>query len=145
MTMHPMPKTRLHSMSETQREQLIMRLQSTLGAHPNVVFAYLYGSFAEGFPFHDIDVGVCLAHAPASKATELGLELSATFSELMGLPVDVRVLNYAPVPFAYHVLRGRLLADRDPDTRSRITENVVARYLDIRPLLRQAAKEAFAV
>ena len=139
-----MLKETLHRIGHERREALVPRLCEVLSARAEVRFAYLYGSFAEGGPFHDIDVGVYLDPDHLDDRSMPELALSAALSEGVRLPADVRVLNRAPVPFAYQVLRGRLLLEADSDQRCRFTERIVARYLDMRRLLRRAAKEAFA-
>jgi predicted nucleotidyltransferase len=40
------------------------RLCDLLKQYPEIVFAYLYGSFVEGFDYHDIDVAVFLTPVP---------------------------------------------------------------------------------
>ncbi len=58
------------------------------------------------------------------------------------LPVDVRVLNNAPLGFRYSVFRGHLLMSRDEDLRAREVVWTVTRYLDAKPPIRAALKEA---
>ena len=62
----------------------------------DVVFAYLHGSFLDGARFHDVDVGVYLI-GPSEKHARRALDLSDRLSSEVGLPVDVRPLNDAPV------------------------------------------------
>ena len=40
------------------------QLCDLLKQSPEIVFAYLYGSFVEGLDYHDIDVGVFLQPVP---------------------------------------------------------------------------------
>ena len=49
----------MYRASAAEREQIADRLAATLGGDPTVAFAYLFGSFAEGEPFHDVDVLEC--------------------------------------------------------------------------------------
>ena len=145
-----------------QREEILAALKGVLAAQPEVVFAYAYGSFLEDRPFHDIDVGIYLAvdneRMAASLAVDTATALEAAVKRLFrrGLrsgpggnrpyfrcpPVDVRVLNWAPVSFCYHVLQGRLLFSRDEEARARWAVQVIARYLDVKPLRYRALKEA---
>lgn len=123
------------------------RLVTALGQEPDVAFAYLHGSFLEGRPFRDIDVGVYLEDvdgATPGAATGRILEIAARLSAELDIPVDVRPLNSAPPAFAFHVLRGRRLLSRDDDQLARIMAETARCYLDIEPLLRRATKEAFA-
>lgn len=105
-------------------------------------FAYLHGSFVGGTAFHDVDVAVFAA--PASVEAFPVVALAERLSGAVALPVDVRLLNGAPVSFAYHAFRGRLLCSRDEDLLTGVLEDTALRYLDAEPLLRQATREAFA-
>ncbi len=136
-------KERLHNVSEAQRERIVECLASELTRADEVVFAYLYGSFAESQPFHDIDVAVYLRTPPTEPNTAKAVALAQRCAEETGKPVDVRVLNEAPVSFVYHVLRGRLLFSRDDTLLADMIEITTSRYLDAAPLLRQATREAF--
>ena len=61
-----------------------------------------------------------------------------------GFPIDVRVLNDAPVPFLFHVFReGRLLLSRNDELLADLMERTVREYLDMEPLLRRATIEAY--
>jgi uncharacterized protein len=71
-------------------------------------------------------------------------ELSARLTALVEMPVDIRILNDAPLSFLYHVLRGRLLVNYDDELVTAIIEDVARRYLDIAPLLLKGTKDAFA-
>ncbi len=146
----------LFDCAKKRREKILTALGKALAAWPEVTFAYAYGSFLEDRPFHDIDVGVYVATADERKASSLALDLAialeadlARQSEAGGepgesyrFPVDVRVLNGAPVSFGYHVLRGRLLFCRDEAIRVQWAERILARYLDLKPLRHRALKEA---
>jgi len=62
----------------------------------------------------------------------------------IGFPIDVRVLNDAPVTFLFHVFReGRLLLSRNDERLADLMERTVREYLDAAPLLRQATMEAY--
>lgn len=135
---------KLYRLSDYEKARSIESLRAALKSQPEVLFAYIYGSFIERHPFHDLDVGIYLANAREEQVTPLVMELAESLSKELRLPVDVRVLNFAPVPFVYHVIRGRLVVDKAPEVRSRLIEDVVARYLDIKPLLRRAMKESFS-
>lgn len=144
------------------RERLLAALSASLAAREDVLFAYVYGSFAEGVPFHDIDVGVYLSSACGREDTWADIELAQELelalrrawiasrtgrdrdAEQRPIPVDVRILNEAPIAFGYHVLHGELLFSRDEETRVRWATQILVRYLDLKPLRQRALKEAMA-
>ncbi len=134
----------VYSTDRESRRHLEEEITGELARDQNVVFAYLYGSFVEAERFHDIDVGVYFTNVDQDAAGARALELAQRLTARLNIPVDVRVLNAAPVPFRYHVLRGRLILSRDEEQVTTVMEDTVRRYLDIAPLLRHSAKEAFA-
>jgi hypothetical protein len=131
-------------MNREERHRIQQGLAAELASDRRVAFAYLYGSFVESEPFHDIDVGVYLENVQADRLTAAALDLAQRLSDSARIPVDVRVLNVAPVSFLYHVLRGQLVFCRDDAVLTEVMERTVSRYLDIAPLVRRGTQEAFA-
>ena len=135
---------RLHVLSVEERGSIEKALADLLTPDPRVTFAYLYGSLVESEAFHDVDVGVYLTAVQPDRMTATALDLGQRLSDRVHLPVDVRILNGAPDSFLFHVLRGCLLLSRDDALLAEILERTIHRFLDIAPLRRQGAKEAFA-
>jgi predicted nucleotidyltransferase len=132
-----------------KREDAIKIISDVLAAEPKVLFAYVYGSFLEDRPFHDIDIGVYLAFSEKTEANFFALDLGMKLESVLKAslqeripPVDVRVLNWAPPSFAYHLIRGRLLFSRDEDLRVCFCVWAMWHYLDLKPLRDRALKEA---
>ncbi|BCV22633.1 nucleotidyltransferase domain-containing protein [Moorella sp. Hama-1] len=132
-------KDKKHILTPQEREHKEDLLVARLRDYKEVLFAYLYGSFSEGLPFNDIDVGVYLAEEGLSPAEilqyeiEKGIELEL----LIGLPVDLQVLNHAPLPLRYHISQGQLLFSRDEPARYTFLETTWRDYFDYYPLVRQ--------
>lgn len=56
------------------------------------------------------------------------MELEAELERLISMSVDVRVINHAPLTFAYNVLKeGSVLVDKDPLLRGRTSKAASAR------------------
>jgi len=91
-----------------------------------------------------VDIGLFLDDAAVLQKVTIANRLSTTLTAAVGLPVDVRVLNEAPISFLYHVLRGQLFLCRDEAFLTDMIEDVARRYLDLAPLLRSSTKDAFA-
>jgi predicted nucleotidyltransferase len=128
------------------RERVLVRLEQVLGEDPCVDFAFVFGSFAEDRPFHDVDVGVRVQsdrgdgvpvadHAMAALEERLGAAA--------GFPVDLVVLNGRPATFLFHVYRGRVILARNEARLTSELEQTMRTYFDIAPVLRHAAREAF--
>jgi len=130
-------------MEARRRDDAVQCLTRALVEEPRVMFAFLHGSFVSQPAFRDVDVAVCLTEDTPSP-TEQQLDLSERLSRHVGMPVDVRVLNDAPLAFRFHALQGRLLLCRDDERLAQMIEDTTRRYLDIEPLLRIATREAFA-
>lgn len=126
-----------------ERERIERTLVAVLESEPDLEFAWLHGSFLVADKFRDIDIGVHLS-APIEVRSQRGLELSVRLDQEIGFPIDVRVLNDAPVTFLFHVFReGRLLLSRNDERLADLMERTVREYLDAAPLLRQATIEAY--
>ena len=134
---------RLYRADAAERAKVARAVTAALETEPDVVFAYLHGSFLHDGAFHDIDVGVRLA-APANRRLPRTLDLTARLTGETGFPVDVRALDDAPLAFRFHVFRtGRLLICRDDEGLADCMERTMREYLDIAPLARRAVFEAF--
>ena len=132
-------------LTQAKRQQVGRRLAELLRDHDEIVFAYLYGSFAENLPFHDIDLGIYTLRIKEGESTSYSLALSQGLSKEVQIPVDVRILNFAPVLFVYHVIRGHLILDRNEELRVHFVEQAVQKYLDLKPVIYRGIKEAFGV
>ena len=129
--------------SDAERQSLQSAIAAELARDSGVVFAYLFGSFLEERPFHDIDVAVYLATSDARQQMEIAVRLSDTLTELTRVPVDVSVLNDAPIPFAFHAMHGDLLTCRDDDALTRVLAYTMSRYFDLEPILRRSFREVY--
>jgi hypothetical protein len=124
------------------RERLIESLRRCLGAKPEILEAYLFGSQARegGQPHSDVDVAVCVERARlAASAFGYAAELTAELVSLLQRnDVDVVVLNQAP-PLLYHrVLRdGLRLCARDAAATTTREGRALSRYCDYVPHLRK--------
>lgn len=134
---------RLYSAAPAERERVARVLTGALEAEPELAFAWLHGSFLGGGDFHDVDVGIHLDAAPDVRFRR-ELDLAVRLSDAAGFPVDVRLLNDAPVTFLFYVFRdGRLLLSRADERLADLQERTVREYLDMELLLRRATIEAY--
>ena len=131
---------------EADREQIIRRLQLDLEARSEIVLALLHGSFMSSGRYRDIDVAIWLD--PRSKSPEerfrYALDLSVHLEVELRIPIDVRVLNDAPLAFRYHALQGRLLVVRDETFLDELRARTWDDYIDFQPFARQYLREALS-
>jgi uncharacterized protein len=136
--------SRIFQLNREEKSLLADHLREALESQEKIAFAYLFGSFAEDLPFHDMDVGVYVEGIKESDATFYAFRLAELLTSKLHMPVDVRVLNFAPVTFLFHVFQGEMIQERNEDLRSRIMEQTAQKYLDLKPILYRGMKEAFA-
>ena len=136
-------KQKVLILGEDKKRPLIEQLAAALQNRDEVMFAYIYGSFAEGLAFHDIDVGVYTLEITEEESTNYSLILGQMLSKELQVPVDIRVLNFAPVSFLYEVIRGNLIFEKNEEIRIRVVEQTIQRYLDLKPMILRGIKEAF--
>lgn len=134
---------KLYHADEEERTRVMSRLAEACARESNIAFAYLYGSFVDANAFHDVDIGVYVHHIEAGEDTFSSLDLGQRLADSMPFPIDVRIINHAPVSFLYHVLSGRPLHVQDEELLTDLMEQVGRQYLDMAPLLRQSTRDAF--
>ena len=114
-------------------------LREFFAAQPGgLLAAYLFGSVARGTAGarSDVDVAVLYAASPPATLEGLPLDLEDRVRHLVRRPVQVIVLNTAPVSLVHRVLRdGVLLLDRDPSSRIRFEVRARNEYFDLQPIL----------
>lgn len=131
----------VHRVEGAERQEILARLSAAMESREDLAFAYVYGSFLHEGGFRDIDVAMWVTpHA----SPRLDVELASHFTRLTGIPVDVRVLNGAPISFVFHALRGRPLVVKDEQLLSDLIERTARAYHDRAPLIRRSTREAFA-
>lgn len=109
-------------LNQIQNERLIKQIKDLLRRYSEIEFAYVYGSFTKNFPFHDVDIGVYLTGVEKEESTPCSLSLGQTLSREVKVPIDVRVLNFAPLSFVFQVIRGVMIYVRNEELRVRIVE-----------------------
>jgi predicted nucleotidyltransferase len=113
-----------------------------MAGRPEVRFAYLYGSILERATIGDVDVAVSVQ--PDSLPTDITayeLTLESMLERGLDLPVDVRVLEDAPLSFRYAVSRGDAVYVRDPEALATFREHTWSAYLDFAPLRERVLRD----
>jgi len=122
-------------------QQLVDVLHAALEQHPEeLVCAYLFGSHARGeaSPGSDVDVAVLLAQDPPRTLAGLHLDLADDLTGTVRRPVDLVILNRAPVDLIHRVLRdGLLLLNREPAVRIRFEVRTRSQYFELLPHLQR--------
>jgi predicted nucleotidyltransferase len=109
--------------------------------HKEIAAAYLFGSFVKEEAFSDIDLGI-LMNIDLERPLEYELDLESRLEKVLKYPVDVRIINGAPLSFCQNVIRhGRVIVDSDPNLRADFEGQILKQYFDFARFRRQYLTE----
>lgn len=119
-------------LSQAEKKHIHQILRERLLQREEVCFAYLFGSFTLEGGFGDIDVAVYVTPESLQRSDPLTLSFEiADFLELaVGLPVDVVLLNTAPLALQFEAARGKPLMARCWEDLADFAEQVTLRWWD---------------
>jgi len=126
-------------------ERRLRELFKARAAAEGIAAAWIFGSVARGSarPDSDVDVGVLFREDPPLTLAGYHFDLEADLESLLGLPVQLVVLNRAPADLAIRVLReGKLLVNQDPSRRIEFEVRTRNEYWDLEPYLRLYRRQA---
>ena len=125
--------------------EIVEKLGRFFEGRKEVQFAILFGSLAKGTAnaLSDVDVAVMLA--PDYKdTTPYGYQATLTaelMRELESNDVDAVILNSAPIPLKYQVLRyGKFIHIQDKEARIKFQIDTINQYDDFREMYRVHAE-----
>lgn len=137
------PAASRHVLSVADRNRIVVRVSEALAADDTVLFAYLFGSFLEDRPFGDVDVAVFV---DASRFKEMDtmtvqFNLAHRLERVAGLPVDIVLLNQAPLGLRMIALKGRLIHSRGESQRLAFVESTSLQAMDMAYLARESLRD----
>jgi uncharacterized protein len=113
-------------------EDLIPKALTYLQSIPDILFAYLFGSFGRGkqLPLSDVDIAVYLKEA--SDVPEKKMEILGTLIDILQTDeIDLVVLNNAPLPLRMGILENKkVVVDREPFLRHHYESLTMREYFD---------------
>jgi predicted nucleotidyltransferase len=118
---------------------------ASVAEREGIAAAYLFGSVARGTagPGSDVDVGILYREDPPLTLESLGFRLEGDLESLLEMPVQVVVLNHAPVDLAIRVLRdGKLLVDQERSARVHFEVRTRFEFWDLEPYLKMYRRVA---
>ncbi|MCK5233244.1 MAG: nucleotidyltransferase domain-containing protein [Candidatus Aenigmarchaeota archaeon] len=116
-----------------------MLLKTTsLKSDKNVLFAYVYGSFARGEKdFSDLDIAVYLKKIPRGIVL-YERRLAKALEKETGKPVDVRIINSMPLLLKSRLLKeGALIFSRNQKARIAFETALISSYLDFSHIMKE--------
>jgi predicted nucleotidyltransferase len=115
---------------------MIEKIKKVLEKHKEIVFSYLFGSFAKGLERKgsDVDIGIFL-RKDYKKSAFYESEIALEIERKTGIRnVEVIVLNDKPLRFINQVLRyGKLIFSRDEKERIKFETLMTKMYIDFKP------------
>lgn len=122
-----------HMLDVKGKERIIECLRERLGDTDGVVFAYVHGGFVERDLFRDVDVAVWIKNA--GEAFKYEVDLSAELEVEFKIPIDIHVLNGAPLTFKHQTFtKGKILFSKDERLRIGLVDETLRMYADVRML-----------
>ena len=105
----------------------------------DVLFAYLYGSYAYGVVHSESDIDVAVYLNPSDMKEYLKKEkriLSALIDKIRTDIIDLGILNVLPLLLQYHVLKeGIPVVIKDEQKRIDFETKVMERFFELKPYL----------
>ena len=134
-----------YQIPKQEREAIKHQIAANLQKRPEILFAFIHGSFLTDRRFRDIDIALFLKPISVS-SLRYELEIEAQMTRLVkNIPSEIRLLNQAPLAFRYAVIKqGELLFSKKDEVKSNFIEKTINDYLDFAPFHRRYLKEALA-
>ncbi|MGB9871191.1 MAG: hypothetical protein ACPLYD_05985 [Anaerolineae bacterium] len=134
---------RRYAVDRSELERWLARMARELAGVSGLVAAVLYGSAAEGLPFRDLDIALIVDREVCPEERDWDLEngLADRLARLVPVPVDVHVVNDAPLALRYNVTRGRPFWVSDPERYADFLEQSWDLYFDFAPVSRRYLEE----
>lgn len=125
--------------------QLEALIGAKLGADANVAAVYLFGSRARGTSrdSSDVDLGVLYRNAPPATLLGQPFDVQTELASELGVPVDLVVMNTAPVDLVHRILRdGWILLEADRSRRIAFEVKARNEYFDLLPILQRYRRKS---
>jgi len=133
----------IHKSTKSEKEKVKEIITDILKKREEILFSYIHGSFMEN-DFRDIDIAVYLGDNKQFLKYELKMERE--IEDVIGFPVDVRVINQAPLSFRFNVIKnGILLFSNDENIRCDFESLGIVEYHDFDYQMKNYRKEAMGI
>ena len=130
---------------EVNKQKIIHKLKNLLEEEEIFIFAYLHGSILGEDEYNDVDIALYLDEKAVKKIDPVDFEISYSLrlEKYLNVPIDVKILNYAPLSFRYHATRRYLLFSRDDLIREEFLCRTWSEYFDFKPVSKIYLREIF--
>lgn len=129
-------------LSAKKKEVIIRKISDILRAKEHILFAYIFGSFSLEDTFKDIDIGIFITDIKVKSPLRLELEMEVDLEDAIHIPVDIRIINDAPLTFIYNILKsGIVIVDKNKSLRGDFEGLIYKKYFDFQHLRREYLRE----
>lgn len=117
-----------------ERAKIMNKLSSLLAERKEVLLAIVYGGFINSELFRDIDVAIYTGyHVRREHVYQYEYYVSTMLSEQLGIHVDVKLLDYAPLWFKARTLKtGKIVYAKYSWIKPRLNYIILSELTDIR-------------
>ena len=127
-------------MKHTEIKENISNIAIDVFRDTQVLFAYLYGSYAvdQGHPFSDLDIGIYVPRLSQREKLDLEMTLALEIDKKLkqGPASDVRIMNSLPLAVAGKIItEGLLIYCRDDEARIDYETMIRCAYFDFLPFI----------
>jgi predicted nucleotidyltransferase len=111
---------------------MVKKLEKSLSVHNDIVLVFIFGSFVKGDITSSSDLDIAIFFTGAIDFYRIS-DLREDISEMLGLEVDIVVLNNASPVIKMQVLKkGTLLINKDQQTYNEFFVNTMKEYDDLK-------------
>jgi predicted nucleotidyltransferase len=129
-------------LTSSEKEKIVKILSGLIESRDDILFAYIFGSFASKDSFGDIDLGIFVKEESVPSRLKLELKLEEELQTAVHVPTDVKVLNSAHLTFVYNVLKsGFVIVDKDKSLRADFEGLICKKYFDFSYLRKEYLRE----
>ncbi len=110
---------KVYRVTKNNKKKLIENIKSSLEKYPEIIFAYIFGSFVDPeMPFfRDIDIGIYVKDYKESDWHSYEIELPRELEKQVKYKyyLDLTVMNTADILLVKNIIQGKLLFVKDED------------------------------
>lgn len=132
-------------LTNINKEEVMERIKRFIKSHDEIIFSYIFGSFAENEYFNDIDLAIYIdENNSASKKIFYEVELARELEKIIRIGVDVIVLNRASDLILYRATKGKLIKNSDDELRVNFVSVHWKKYWDFKNKVNEHVEEVKA-
>ncbi|MHA1229367.1 MAG: nucleotidyltransferase domain-containing protein [Candidatus Helarchaeota archaeon] len=139
---------KIFQINQKKKNEILEKIKIELNKRKEIIFGYIYGSFIYFEKFHDIDIGIYVDKAqidPKTDFIDYEINLSTELELKINFPIDVKVINDAPLYFQFNVINGQLISCKNDELLGSFIEKTVYNYLNLKPYYMDLFKFIFNI